>query len=47
MKPSKSLKMLNFLDRKIKLTKDKHSYEGEVFYFSEKVIIIKTNINTF
>ena len=39
--------MLNFLDRKIRVTKDKINYEGEVFYFNEKIIILKTNRNTY
>ena len=38
--------MLNFLDRKIKIVISKsHTYIGQVFYFSEKVIILKNSSN--
>ena len=44
---NKSLKLLNFLDRRIRLIKDKQTYEGEVFYFNNHTIILKINQNTY
>ena len=44
---SKSLKLLNFLDRRIRLIKHKQTYEGEVYYFNNQTIILKINLSTY
>lgn len=40
MPDTKLLQRINFLGKKIKLSKENQEYEGEVYYFCESAIIL-------
>lgn len=41
MSASKKLDRLNFLNRKVKIKHSNNDYSGEVFFFSQKALILR------